>query len=160
MWSMSQRVRLATERELLARKMSHFQFYDPTHETYVAGWVRTSDGGNYQLKLVPGYRFPDEMCSLYVVSPSILWRYGGGTVNELGATHSFHTLSNGPGGCVQICHTKPDRWDSGQTIFAVLVKGHLWAEGHSRHVRTGNSIASFCDEVERSAGTPIIQYPY
>jgi len=150
MWSISQRYRLATEKNVLAGKMRNFQFYNPTHDTYVAGGVHTRDGNIFQLKLVPREGFPDEMPNLYVVWPLVLRRYGGGTVNEVGISHEFHTWTNGPGGCVQICHTKPNLWDSSTTILGVLVKGQLWLEGYSQHLRTGISIDSFLEKLRRS----------
>ena len=153
MWLKYQRCRLSTEAKVLAAELPQFRFYNPTGETYVAGWVHPSNGHDYQLKLVLGDDFPDEMPKLYVVSPHMLRKYGGGMANEMEISHAFHTWENGPGGCVQICHCRPDRWDSSKTICGVMIKGILWLEGYARHLRTGQSIASFFDEMRRSMET-------
>jgi hypothetical protein len=146
MWSMAQRYRLALERSILAKEMPQFQFYNMNGDTYVAGWAKTSGGcQSYKLTLVLGPMYPDVMPELYIISPDTLWKYCHlGTVNAEGVSHAFHTLSNGPGGQVQICHFKPDLWDSSKTVLAVLIKGLVWLEAYEAHLRTGKNLADFC----------------
>ena len=146
MWSASQKYRLALEKSMLAKEMPQFRFYNMTGDTYVAGWAKTSGGRhNYKLTLILGFLFPDEMPKLFVISPHTLWKYDGyGTVNKEGISHAFHTLENGPGGRVQICHFKPDLWDSSKTIVAVMMKGLFWLEAYEAHLRTGRDLADFC----------------
>jgi len=129
--------------------MGHqFKFYEPLGDTYVAGRVKTSNGREYKVKLVLGKQFPDEMPKLYVVSPRILPKYGGGTINEEGCSHSFHTRLMGPLGYVQICHYDPSLWNPSKSIFSIIVKALIWLEGYCRHLKTGKSIAYFCDELK------------
>ena len=138
MWSSSQQYRLALEKKLLEKEMPQFQWYDMTGNTYLEGYVKTyGNGDQYKLRVVLTSRFPDEMPNLFVVSPQRLPKYGGyGTVNAEGASHKFHTLKNGPGGCVQVCHFKPAFWDSSKTLVAVLIKGIFWLEGYEAHLKT------------------------
>lgn len=148
MWSEKQRRRLGAEKRLLDQKMPQFKFYSPLIDTYVAGKAKTSDGRKYKLKLILGKRFPDEMPKLYVVSPRLLPKYGDGTINSEGVSHSFHTQENGPDGCVQICHYSSSLWDPSKSIFGIMLKALIWAEGYCQHLRTGKSIATFCDEIK------------
>ena len=146
MWSRAQQHRLALERQILAQELPQFYFYNMTGDTYIEGWQNTASGGkNYQLKLVLGCHYPDEMPKLYVTYPHTLitneiWV----TLNEKGTSHFFHTLSNGPSGCVQICHTKTELWNSTMTCVAVLMKGIIWLEAYEAHLRTGRDLCEFC----------------
>ena len=146
MWSKAQICRLDLENQLLARELPQFRLYRTSYDAYVSGWQSTaSRSRDYQLKLVLGSRFPDEMPQLYVVSPRTLSKYdGGGTVNAEGTSHSFHTLSNGPDGCVQICHMKPGVWNPACTCVAVLTKGIIWLEAYDAHLKTGRDLCDFC----------------
>ena len=144
MWTRSQQNRLAMERKLLLKEMPQFQFYKTRGDTYVEGWMQTSGGNTYKLRLVLGQRYPDEMPSLYVVSPRKLRKYGYGTINNQGLSHRFHTCGKGPGGCVEICHFRSSLWNSSKTILAVLTKGLIWCEGYAAYLKTGKGIAEFC----------------
>lgn len=144
MWTETQQHRLAVEKAVVDKEMPQFRFHDLAGNTYLEGEVGTSDGSQFRLRCILHPRFPDEKPHLYVVSPSRLPRYGGGTINALGKSHDFHTWGNGPDGCVQICHFKRDWWDSGKTLLAVLIKGVLWCEGYAMHLKTGRPIAAYC----------------
>ena len=145
MWSQSQKYRLALEKEILAREMPQFRFCNLSSDTYVVGKTTTSGRRRwYELTLLLPECYPDEMPELYVSSPVTLWKEDGcETVNDEEVSHSFHTLSNGPDGCVQICHFKPDLWYPSIALTAVLMKGLLWLEAYEAHLRTGDDIASF-----------------
>lgn len=140
--TMEQCQRLAVEQKLLAKYMPDFRFYDPRGDTYVEGWAQTRGGKSFKLKVMLPPEYPYAKPSLYVMSPVTLPRHGGqGTVNDVGCTHSFHTLENGPDGCVQICHTRG--WDASITLVKVLLKGIVWMEAYSAHLRTGCEIADY-----------------
>jgi len=140
--TMEQCERFAFEAKLLAKYMSDFRFYDPRGDTYVEGWVRTTDGQRFQLRIDVPPQYPYEKPPLYVVEPNTLWRYGDNdTVNSLGRTHSFHTLSNGPDGCVQICHTRD--WNASMTLLKVVLKGILWVEAYTAHLQSGRDLADY-----------------
>ena len=146
MWSETQKYRLALEYKLLEKKMPQFKWYDLEGNTYLEGQVRTNDDGReYVLQCVLSNKFPDQKPKLFVVSPHTLPKYDGrGTINGAGKSHSFHTLDNGPRGCVQICHFKSEWWDSTKTLMAVLMKGMYWLEAYSTHLQTGKPIAVYC----------------
>ncbi len=145
MWTRSQQRRLACEKRVLER-LPQFHFYDPTGNTYVSGIVSLPSAGlDLILECVLDPLFPDRMPRLYVTCPVTLWKYTYvGTVNSEGVSHAYHTLSNGPGGVVQICHFKPDQWHSGRSLFGVLMKGLWWARAYEEHLRSGKPICDYC----------------
>jgi hypothetical protein len=136
------------ENKILASKAPGFHFYEHTRvdKTYVAGRVKTSDGHKYELKVLLGPEFPDKVPKMYVVSPHKVPKYGGGFVNNAGLSHRFHTRGKGPDGCVEICHCSS--WDSSRNIMSVLIKGAIWCEAHCRHMKSGISIAKYCDDLK------------
>ena len=151
MSSPSLQKRLRFEQRILARHLPAFRAYLQGNSPYFEGNHRTTSGGNsYRMKVVVPSWYPSGMPSLYVVSPRKLRKYGyGGYINEVGPSHSYHTLSNGPGGCVQICHFKSENWDASQTCAGVLAKGIMWCEAYDCHLATGRSIANILDEFRR-----------
>ena len=149
-WTKKQRIRLAVENKLLARRAPGFRFYEHTRpdKTYVAGRVRTSDGHKYELKLLLGPTFPDQMPHLLLTSPDGAAKYGGGLIFNEGLSHRFHARGKGPDGHLEICHCKESSWDPSRNILSVLIKGAIWCEAHCRHLKTGISIAQYCHELE------------
>ena len=138
--------RLGLERELLSKQMPEFEFHDIEGDTYIEGWVNIyGSSAEFRLRLVLG-NFPDDLPKLYVVSPVKLPKYNGySTVNSVGSSHEFHTLSNGPGGVVQICHFKRNWWDSSKTTIAILIKGIFWLEAYCAYLKSGRSLSVYCD---------------
>lgn len=149
-WTDKQKIRLAVENKILALRMPQCNFYEHRQpaKTYVAGLVKTSDGYKYKLKVLLGPEFPDIMPKMYVVSPHKVPKHGGGFVNDAGFSHNFHTRGKGPDGCVEICHCSSSSWDPSRNIRSVLLRGVVWCEGHRRHLKTGKSIADYCDELQ------------
>jgi hypothetical protein len=143
--------RLQFEKGIVQYEMPHFRLYQLGNENYFHGrQATTALGRQYTLKLIIPPWYPDEMPSLFVVSPLTLPKYGGlGTINNEGASHKFHTQKNGPGGCVQICHFKPETWDASQTCVGVFAKGQLWLEAYEVHLCTGLSIAEILENWKR-----------
>jgi len=142
MWTYDQQRRLALEGKLLERYQPDFQFYDPTGDTYIQGWIQTNGGNRYQLRAQLDDGFPYTEPDLFVVNPKTLWLQGGrGTVNSLGVSHAFHVLGTGTDGCVQICHIRD--WDASITLVKVLLMGILWCEAYDAHLRTGQDICDF-----------------
>ena len=130
--------RLRFEQRVLAKHLPSFSAYLYGKSPYFEGSYLTTSGGNgYRLKVVVPSWYPSEMPSLYIVSPRRLKKYGRrGSINEEGTSHSYHTLHNGPGGCVQICHFKSESWDASQTCVGVLAKGIMWCEAYDCHLVT------------------------
>ena len=159
------KTRLHLEAAIMAKEMPQFRLYQMNHERYFEGYHTTSSSSKrYKLKLdIPDY-YPDEMPKLYIVSPLLLLKsfsdfqtivslgtpYGIQTINSMGTTHAFHTLENGPGGCIQICHFKSALWDASKTCIAVFMKGILWLEAYEVHLNTGMDISTVLNEWKRS----------
>ena len=143
MWSPAQQRRLAFEEQILAKELPQFRFQNRHQDTFISGY----QGANgpyrrYQLKLVLTCHYPYEMPNLYVVSPITLRKSCVCcTVNAEGVSRAFHTRSNGPGGCVQICHF--GSWVSTNTCVKVFLKGIAWIQAYENHLSTGEDLADF-----------------
>lgn len=140
--------RIRVEKEYIGKELPHFNFRQTGDVACFYGLHTPSKGFQshlIQIDLPTG--FPDQSPNLYVLSPLILWKHGGGTINSIGSSSNFHTLSNGPGGCVQICHDA--NWDASKTCFGVLCKGILWIEAYAEHVMTGETIFNILNRWER-----------
>lgn len=148
-WTKKQRIRLAVENKILASKAPGFRFYEHTRadKTYVAGPVKTSDGHKYELKVLLDPKFPDTMPHLLLTSPDKVTKYGGGLIVNEGLSHRFHSRGAGSGGHLEICHCVESSWDSSRNILSILIKGAIWCEAHRRHLKSGRSIAEYCDEL-------------
>jgi len=135
--------RMDFEKTIMRSEMPQFRFYQNVDSYYFEGWQRTSTlNRSYMLKLILSRWYPDERPKLYVTSPINLKSYiSWKTINQIGVAHKSHTLSNGPNGCVQICHFKDEHWDASQTCVGVFTKGLLWLEAYENHLLTGNEIA-------------------
>jgi len=149
-WKKEQRIRLAVENKILASKAPGFRFYEHTRadKAYVAGRVKTSDGHKYELKVLLCSKFPDKMPHLLLTSPDKAAKYGGGLIVNEGLSHRFHSRGKGPGGYLEICHCEKSLWDPSRNIVSVLIKGAIWCEAHRRHMKSGKSIAEYCDELK------------
>ena len=149
-WTKKQRIRLAVEKKILASKAPGFHFYEHTRadKTYVAGPVKTSDGHKYELKVLLGPKFPDEMPSLLLTSPDKATKYGGGLIVDEGLSHRFHSRGEGTGGHLELCHCDESTWDPHRTILSILLKGAIWCEAHCRHLKSGINIAKYCEELK------------
>ena len=130
------------EEGLVAKYFPGFAFLWNNGRLYVEGWVSDAAGANqFQLRVDVPSDYPHAKPSLYVVNPTTLPKRGGGTINSEGNSHSWHTFRGGPGGCVQVCHTRS--WDASLTLPKVILKGVLWIEAYAGHLRTGRDIAHF-----------------
>ena len=149
-WTQKQRIRLAVENKILVSKAPGFRFYEHTRadKTYVTGRVKTSDGHRYEVKVLLGPKFPDLMPHLLLTSPDKAAKYGGGLIVNEGLSHRFHSRGKGPGGFLEICHCKESSWDPSQHILSVLIKSAIWCEAHCRHLKSGISIAEYCDKLK------------
>jgi len=136
--------------EIMTRQFPDFKFYRMGDARYFKGWhITSTQGYPYELKLVLPAWYPDEMPRLYVIFPETLGKYDRGSINSEGVSHAFHTLCNGPRGCVQICHFKPEAWDASRTCVGVFFKGVLWLEAYDVHLITEMSIAQILDQWKR-----------
>ena len=139
--------RWAAERMVLAKKASSFRVYESGGTTRVEGWHTTGSRNRYKLETSDLSGFPVSPMSLWVTSPQTLPKYGGGTVNSVGSSHSFHTHSNGPNGCIAICHYRS--WDATKTVWSVLFIGILWLTAYEVYRATGRYISDIMDELKK-----------
>lgn len=143
--------RIKNEEKIISKELPQFHLFKLDDEYSFEGWhTTTTNRLAFELKLSLPTGYPDVMPALYVTYPTILRKYGGGTINSIGVSHAFHTLGNGPGGCIQICHFKNENWDASKTCVGVLFKGMLWCEACAVHLRTGREIAEIFDNWKRS----------
>lgn len=136
---------LVAQAKGMEKEFPHWSLYLTSNDAaYYEGWV-TAGAQNYQFQMRLYIR-PDlpEVCpNLYVWNPVQLLRYGGGTVNAAGCTHELHTLGNGPGGRVQLCHSMPGDWDATVAHVLPVAKAHLWCEAYCAHLQDGSAIADY-----------------
>ena len=150
MSSRSFEFRIKAERKIMVKELPQFKFFKLGNERYFEGWHTTTTSRlKFQLKLPLPKGYPEVLPALYVTCPLTLRKYGGGTINSIGITHSFHTLGNGPGGCIQICHFGTGNWDASKTCIGVLFKGMLWCEAYAVHLRTGLDISEIIENWAR-----------
>ena len=135
--------RLAIDEKLVDKYMPDFHFYDKTGNTYVEGWVTPNGTWNsYRLRLDIPPDYPNSQPQLFVTSPVTLWKHGGHeTLNDEIASHRFHLLGTGHGGCVQICTVRD--WEASLTCVKLLIMGVMWLEAYQAHLHTGKDIAEF-----------------
>ena len=142
--------RIQYEESIMRHELPHFHLYGYSDDYRFEGWQWTNNRNSYKLTLNIPLFFPDQVPPLYVTSPLILRSYFFYSINSQGTSHDAHTLSNGPNGCVQICHFRPENWDASQTCVAAMMKGILWLEAYEMHLRTGKEIAAILSAWERS----------
>jgi hypothetical protein len=144
------RLRLKIERVIMIKELPQFRFFQTGDDTYFSGWHTTAyTGQRFLLKLQLSPFFPDEIPKLYVIKPKKLKKYGGGDINSIGSSHSFHTNPNGPEGVVEICHFEKGNWNASRTCVGVFFKGILWLEAYDLHLKTGRDIAVLIDEIKK-----------
>lgn len=137
-----QMVRMDLESRNLQQELPQFTlYYDRYLTPYVIGMVTTTvDRNLYELKLDIGPSCMDRKPKLYVTYPKVLKGYRWHkSINQRGASHAFHTWENGPGGCVQICHSR--YWDASKCCIDICLRGILWVELYDAYLRDGRSIA-------------------
>ena len=151
MWDREQQRRLAWEKKELGRRAPRFTFQNLSGDTYITGW-QDADSGSTRCKLkieIPPC-YPDEVPKLFVVSPRLLWKRGHRELlNSEEISHTWHTLENGPYGCVQICHCYEGDWDASMTCLTVAKAGMIWVSSYAAHLRTGITIAKHIDQMKQ-----------
>ena len=137
-----QMARMELESRILRQELPQFTLHFGRYTApYAAGRVTTTvDRNVYELKLDIGLSCLDCKPKLFVTYPKILKGYRWDKpINKRGTSHAFHTWNNGPGGIVQICHSK--HWDASKSCVDVLVRGLLWLELYDAYRRDGRTIA-------------------
>jgi len=130
--------RLLLEKALVKKYSPGFKMYERRGIHFFSGWI-TTEINKYKLRLVLDQMHPYAAPRMFIVSPRVLHMYGGqGTINSLGISHAFHTVSDGSGDRVQISYT--GSWDASCTCLMAIIKSIAWINGYEEHVRTGRDI--------------------
>ena len=132
---------LRTNHRLVLRYFPQFRLHQTADPPYYQGWYNALSGRRFQFRLALPPGSPDVKPRLYVWRPTRLPKFGGGTLNDAGSLHEFHTMKNGPAGRVQICHVP--NWNAAVTYVAVLGRALLWAEAYCAHLREGRPISDY-----------------
>jgi len=127
--------------ELVARYFPDFKLHPEASLPYYEGGYTTASSQHFQFRLVLPPGSPDTKPLLYVWAPIRLAKWGGGTVNSVGCSHAFHTLENGPGGKIQLCHDPS--WHAAKTYVGVLARAIWWAEAYCQHIKKGKNISAY-----------------
>ena len=144
--SPNQRQRLALEKHLLEKYFgSKVSWIDPTGETKVEVKVICSNDKRYTLRAYLPTDYPNSCPQMIVSSPSSSLRTRDGSVLDSVSTE-YHVLSS-KHGCTQICHFRSDLWRSENTLYQVVMKGMIWLEAYEAHLRTGQKMDKFLQEM-------------
>jgi hypothetical protein len=143
MWSLVQRQRLATEKQILEKYFPAFTWVNPTdsNSTKIEGELKTNVGNRYKIRVYVPSDFPNSRPDMVVLSPYPLKGFLGIDMKEHGTSGSMHTLSPETYSYVQICHYRD--WLPSLTLYKVVLKGRLWLEALEAHKRTGQPIDKF-----------------
>ena len=127
------------------RYFSHARFvWEATDRAFYEWEIRTEGNETeYVARLYFNPQEPEVMPAAFAWSPIQLPDYPSGTINEIGSSHRYHILPNGPDGRVQICHTPPDQWDPSIPHVVTMLKVQMWFEAYSTHLKDGSSISAY-----------------
>jgi hypothetical protein len=141
---------VAVVQDALVRKyFSNFTLtWRSEDDAYYQGDIQNETlGGSFTLRLQFIPRHPEICPLLFVWDPIVLpmnrEKHPGAAINDLAARHETHTLQNGPGGRVCICHIGTSQWEPSFSYAQVLIKGALWLQAYEGHLSTGKRIADY-----------------
>lgn len=142
--------RLELEKQVLARKLppNMYLFRDMgTPNAHLRIGAKTNAGNVYTLKIMLR-DFPSAVPSVYTTKP-LKDRLG----HDLVVSHELHNYGTANGE-TKICHY-PDRyWSPCVSLYKVYIKCRLWLECYEIYLRTGQSIDSLINEINRQSGNP------
>lgn len=139
-WTLSQSRRIAVEDANFRKYMPNLGMYDRFGDTYIEGWVRTNRRNSYKLRMDLPPSYPYSRPRIFIMTPETLWVPGHScSLNSLGATHSWHTLSNSHGGRVQLCVTP--HWEPSRLCTWAVSEASFWLELYELALRKGCTIA-------------------
>ncbi|XP_031556200.1 uncharacterized protein LOC116292969 [Actinia tenebrosa] len=115
--------------------------------------VQTSQGNDYTLRSYLPPNFPHGCPALVVSNPGSPLKDRDGST-ELKSSFQNHCYESSRYGLTQICHCRPDRWESKEMdLCDVLMKGLIWLEAYEAMLRTGEDIGTFLREMPASEDT-------
>lgn len=129
-------LRLAAERKILAGTFPTCSL--DTAGRLVMATLTANSGRAYSVRLEVPATFPDAHPQAYITAP-ILFDRAGRKLAAVGTSAVMHTLTP-RGDWVQVCHGHPERWDSRNTLYTVLLKARLWIEAYEAHLLDGRPL--------------------
>ena len=93
------RSRLQIEKQIVRAELPQFKFVElGSTPRFEGSYTSTTTENTFTLRLELPVHYPDQKPNLFITSPITLRKSGGGRINDMGASHDYHTLSAGPGG--------------------------------------------------------------
>ena len=148
-WSSEQQKRLGFEKVVLEtyfKAKGKVRWIDPTvcGGTKVEVQMKTSNSRDFTLRVYLSKDFPNSCPEMVVCSPSTpLVKNDGRTLSGVSGTD--HTLGT-KDGMTKICHFRPEKWTSDNTLYQVFMKGLIWLEAYEGHRASGEPISNFLKE--------------
>lgn len=114
------RPRMAVEKEKMARSFPGFHFYgSETRVTSVQGYLTTSYGGNYHVKIEIGTDYPYGRPSIYLPTANI-------------AGNTPHRFNDG-----SICVMRREQWSSTLSLAFLVAKAAIWVNKYDSWIQNG-----------------------
>ena len=141
MQSTSRTRSLAAQHAAVMHFFPHFRLLEEDGgRVFYHGALQTSARKQYEIRLYLPPGSPDVKPRCVLWAPRKLPKRWWGTINEHGASHAWHTLANGEGGRVTICHYP--LWDATCSYVGVLSRVLCWLEAYENHLKSN---AKICD---------------
>ena len=145
-WSATQQKRLGFEKNILEKYFGNrVSWINPTGDTKVEVRVTTTNDKQYTLRVYLPGDFPNSCPQMIVSNPSSCLRAKDGSLLS-GTSGNNHTLRS-IDGCTQICHFNSSLWKDNNTLYQVVMKGLIWLEGYEAHLRTGQPLNKYLQEM-------------
>ncbi|XP_078372134.1 uncharacterized protein LOC144655707 [Oculina patagonica] len=145
-WSVTQRKRLGFEKDLLEKYFcNRVAWINPIGDTKVEVRVTCTNDKQYTLRVYLPSDYPNSCPQMVVSSPSSCLRMKNGSLLS-GMSGANHTLGSRDG-CTMICHYNSSLWRDDNTLYQVIMKGLIWLEAYEAHLRTGESLSKYLQEM-------------
>lgn len=143
-----EQARLELEKSVLEKKLliNMYVFRDMgTPNAHLRIAARTNARNVYTLKIMLN-NFPETVPEVYTTKP-LKDRQG----NDLSTSHSLHNYGT-TNGQTRICHYPDNCWSPRVSLYKVYIKCRLWLECYEIYLRTGQSIDTLINEINRQGG--------
>ena len=142
----TQQKRLGFEKNLLEQYFrNRVTWTDPTGNTKVEVRVTCTNDKQYTLRVYLPSDYPNSCPRMIVSYPSSCLRRRDGS--SLSSTNGADHVLGSMDGCTQICHFDTSLWKADNTIYQIIMKGLIWLEAYEAHLRTGNSLSRYLQEM-------------
>lgn len=142
--------RYELEKAVLGKKlppnMYMFREMDTPNAHLLIG-ARTNAKNVYTLKIMLN-EFPSSVPTVYTTKP-LKDRSG----RDLEVSHELHNYGT-TDGKTRICHYPDGSWSPRVSLYKVYIKCRLWLECYEIYLRTGQSIDTLINEINRQGGNP------